>query len=716
MALVALLSVCNCWGQSQSHPPTCATHEVNQMMQRRFPALKVQQALLQKQVLKQAKQISRQNVDSEPDQIVIPVAFHIVFNHTFLPPDRAKVLEQLKILNDAFAGKDADFAAQTPIPFQLLKSNTGISFCLGQYYNQQGKLREAITYTETDQDVFNSQDPDQRVKHTELGGHDALNPAEYLNIWVTRLEPVTAGYATFPGYNQEWEGVVMNHTAFGITNSIHTGRGKTLAHEVGHYLFLRHTWGDEPCGTDFIDDTPPAAAADHSPVPAKLFPYKKNSCVNNSSGEMYTNYMSYHPHVNRTMFTHGQAKVMRATLAAGGTREGLLYSKACLEPHHMATNCCPDVQRLKVTYNLSSIVAIGWQHEEAAMAYEVRHRAFYDQSWSAPVVVTKNEHEFTGLLNEKSYFFQVRVKCASGQVGSWRTVSSSTFGACISLIPEVFVEAENTHITLRWNNPKGIDFLEITLRGPVDESGKTVVIKGDRINATQYTFSGLMEGTDYEARILWNCLAGELIAHVGTTIPWQKQISTLGCKPPTKVSVFQAAHEIVVTSNKANPNHVLLFGQIKRKDEPVWRPEIQAPSVAGVTFTNLEPSQHYDVRLRTICLDGSSSTYRQLSASTLSVGGAAPVDGNATAAAPAFVLYPNPALQSQTITIEQTAGSGLQPGEIILLNSSGEVLRQAHITSENTIKLVLGKLAPGLYLIMWRSGANTMTKRLLITK
>ena len=80
---------------------------------------------------------------------------------------------------------------------------------------------------------------------------------KYLNIWVVKSLPqdnggVSLGYAQFPyDNNMATDGVVLISSQF--TNS----ESATLTHEVGHWLGLRHIWGDAICGNDGIEDTPP---------------------------------------------------------------------------------------------------------------------------------------------------------------------------------------------------------------------------------------------------------------------------------------------------------------------------------------------------------------------------------------------------------------------------------------------------------------------------
>ena len=67
-------------------------------------------------------------------------------------------------------------------------------------------------------------------------------------MWVCALAGGLLGYAQFPGGPLETDGVVINYQAFGTTGTAQApfNKGRTATHEVGHYLNLRHIWGDTP--------------------------------------------------------------------------------------------------------------------------------------------------------------------------------------------------------------------------------------------------------------------------------------------------------------------------------------------------------------------------------------------------------------------------------------------------------------------------------------
>ncbi|MCF8444904.1 MAG: zinc-dependent metalloprotease, partial [Crocinitomicaceae bacterium] len=168
------------------------------------------------------------------------------------------------------------------------------------------------------------------IKFSASGGEDNWDPNSYLNLWVFPLSNGLLGYATFPSdlnASPELDGVVISTTAFGAFGNLNATNnlGRTATHEVGHWLNLRHIWGDDFCGDDFVNDTEPAEDPNYN---CPNFPHNDfNSCGTAENGEMYMNYMDYVDDACMNMFTYGQVDRMWAVL--NSSRFDLLNSIGC---------------------------------------------------------------------------------------------------------------------------------------------------------------------------------------------------------------------------------------------------------------------------------------------------------------------------------------------------------------------------------------------------
>jgi hypothetical protein len=153
---------------------------------------------------------------------------------------------------------------------------------------------------------------------------------------VCNLQP-WLGYAQFPGGPADTDGVVIAYTAFGDTGTAAPpfDKGRTATHEIGHWLNLRHIWGDDcpssnQCsGSDFVADTPNQECMNYS---CPDFPHV--SCNNDPNGDMFMNYMDYVDDPCMIMFTKGQSARMDAALA--GPRSTILKSDGLDCPREMA--------------------------------------------------------------------------------------------------------------------------------------------------------------------------------------------------------------------------------------------------------------------------------------------------------------------------------------------------------------------------------------------
>ncbi len=261
--------------------------------------------------------------DTLPNEvIVVPVVFHILYNSNSQNVSDQQVLSQLVALNNDYRRLNAD-AINTPAPFKSVAADTRIAFCLAKV-DPDGFNTSGIIHKHTSSDLFLS---DDAMKFSSSGGDDAWDSKRYLNIWVCNLFGRTLGYAVMPGGPAEKDGVVIQFTAFGTMGTAVApfNKGRTVTHEVGHWLGLKHLWGDAECGDDDIADTPPQQGS-NSNCPS--FPHL-SSCSINSYGDMFMNYMDFTNDDCMNMFTKGQKNEMRSLFALGNVRNSFLNSSVC---------------------------------------------------------------------------------------------------------------------------------------------------------------------------------------------------------------------------------------------------------------------------------------------------------------------------------------------------------------------------------------------------
>lgn len=178
-------------------------------------------------------------------------------------------------------------------------------------------------------------------------------PEDYLNVWVTEIEQEFLGYAQFPtsdmlgglaaaSSNEATDGIVIHYRAFGSIATFPAADlfsqyqlGRTATHEVGHYLGLRHIWGDNSsCSVDdFVSDTPPATRSNNGLGSPCSFP-GANTCTTDSPDQpdMFQNYMDFSDDICMNLFTEGQKDRIRTVLDNSPRRLSLSTSKGALAP------------------------------------------------------------------------------------------------------------------------------------------------------------------------------------------------------------------------------------------------------------------------------------------------------------------------------------------------------------------------------------------------
>ena len=234
-------------------------------------------------------------------QIQIPVVVNVLYRTTAENISQSQIQSQIDALNRDYTATNSDF--NTSDPFTSVKGNVGITFVLDQV------IRKATTKS--------SWGTTDGMKKTSTGGLAPTSPTTKLNLWACTIGGGILGYAQFPGGASSTDGVAIDSKYFG-TNGTATypyNLGRTATHEVGHWMNLRHIWGDAQCGSDLVTDTPTHDSPNFG-VPAA----GHRSTCSGTPLEMYMNYMDYTDDRGMYMFSKGQATRMNAVFAVGGSR------------------------------------------------------------------------------------------------------------------------------------------------------------------------------------------------------------------------------------------------------------------------------------------------------------------------------------------------------------------------------------------------------------
>ncbi|TAH18277.1 MAG: T9SS C-terminal target domain-containing protein [Cytophagales bacterium] len=289
------------------------------------------------------KKKNQHRLRTEETVYVIPVVFHIIHNgepmNQGLNLSMAQVYSQFEVLNQDFRRRNSD-SLRTPKKFGGVAADTKIEFALARIDPLGVRMKEiGIHRYNGGRNIWNRTDFEALVKPPTI-----WNPTEYLNIWVTDLSGLL-GYSKFPtgsglqeggGWEQSpngavTDGVVIDFQAFGSNKTIRQfnlrtkySLGRTLTHEIGHFLGLIHISGDGGCEKDdFCEDTPLQDGNSYD---------CKGGLVSCGAENMVQNYMDYSDDTCMNLFTKEQALRMKTVLENSIRRKELLLSKVAIKP------------------------------------------------------------------------------------------------------------------------------------------------------------------------------------------------------------------------------------------------------------------------------------------------------------------------------------------------------------------------------------------------
>ncbi len=312
-----LLILLSCMYADAQH--ACGSYNYQQQLLATNPATRANVAAVEEFVSRNISSVSSRGGGGVV--ITIPVVVHILYHQPSDNIPDQRVFDQIAALNAYFRRLHAD-TVNTPERFRNVAADCEIEFKLA-ISDPRRRSTTGIIRKYTPIPLWEAND---KMKMSSEMGSDAWDSEKYLNIWVVNLKR-QAGYATFPGGPAELDGIVLNFGSFGLNAGYGYELGKTAVHEAGHWLGLKHIWGDDYCGNDGVDDTPTQNNFTMG-CPTGV----RTSCGNNPNGDMYMNYMDVTLDGCTNLFTEGQKERMHALFQPGGGRNKLLYSTGLNPP------------------------------------------------------------------------------------------------------------------------------------------------------------------------------------------------------------------------------------------------------------------------------------------------------------------------------------------------------------------------------------------------
>jgi len=345
----------------------------------------------------QQRQKSRSAKRQAEVEYTLPTVVHVIYANSLENISDEQVLSQIEVLNQDYRRENPD-QDQTPREFRNRASDTHVEFCMAKQ-DPDGNPTNGINRVSFSGSPFSEQYINEVIKPSTV-----WDPNRYFNIWVCHIADEILGFAQFPVSSQvsgipigstsaNTDGVVITFTAFGTigTASAPFNGGRTATHEVGHWLGLRHIWGDGDCDVDdYCNDTPIASGANFNCPPAGV------SCSGNPA--MVSNFMDYTDDDCMNLFTRDQQARMRMVLENSPRRRSLLESATCQPPVIPPTPAfVADIQQgcapLNISFtdqSLGEIDTYEWQFSggKPATSREINPSVVYKTPGRYPVTLT----------------------------------------------------------------------------------------------------------------------------------------------------------------------------------------------------------------------------------------------------------------------------------------------------------------------------------------
>ena len=284
----------------------------------------------------------------------IPVVFHVIHTGSAVGSSYnisdAQIISQITVLNEDYRRLNADTTA-TPSVFKPVAADCEVNFCLA-HTDPNGNVTTGIERINRTTFGWTAPPYQKTYIDTAIKDQTIWNTNKYLNIWVVpdyySGTSQLLGHATFPagsgltGLTGNFgtaldDGIVLWYRCVGRVGNLdpNYNKGRTATHEIGHWLGLRHIWGDANCGNDYCSDTPSQQTANFS---CPSFPHVTSCTGNAPNGDQFMNYMDYCDDDCLNMFSANQKTRIQTVLINSPMRVQQRNSTACNTPTGIQQN------------------------------------------------------------------------------------------------------------------------------------------------------------------------------------------------------------------------------------------------------------------------------------------------------------------------------------------------------------------------------------------
>jgi hypothetical protein len=718
---------------------------------------------------KQVEAFMAANPESKTQMIpyTIPVIVHVISSTatpvgTFPNLAQGQINSQITVLNADFAGTGLN-NGNLPGVFTSAKANTQITFCLAQ------KNPSGVTLAEPGIDrlgyqtmgwnnpagaAYNTPATFQAYMNGTIKPASIWDPTRYMNIWISDVNAGAGllGYATFPsgtgltGIGPAFgtattDGLWCWSRAFGSNSIFPSGtydatynKGRTATHEIGHWVGLRHIWGDGTCATDYCNDTPPAQTSNFG---CPTHPHKLGICSGNTTGEMTMNFMDYTDDPCMYMFTNDQNTRIQ-TAMANGTYRSLLNTSS-------ATLCTIAPATPTANFNMATTGCIG---SAVSVTNSTNGTPAPTYSWSsspsAGVTFNPNSTSLSPSINFASAGVYNITVAATNSLGTNSSVKTITINSCAVICGDTLTNVSPTGTLLVgaagsdtatpgcspkagyimgsncYDDKEKAEYFPVSMYSAIASPQIKSVIVIFYKDGTKGT--GGNSSTAVNLRLYNGTMAG---GPTGTTTPFATVNANIGnilAVTATNSINYVGQQPIVYTNPILRPYRYILASPVNAPATNGFFASITLPTAAGdtavimddasiATGTNWElwsNNAWYNLSTAWGGYDASMAILPEMQCGVTGINKNSVLDANIS-------LHPNPS--NGLINIITTLPN-VQNLDITIHNSLGQLISNTKHTgvTSNVFSMDLSSYANGVYIVTVNNGEEKIVKRLILSK